>query len=273
MRKWAKNTGRAALVAAGAVVAGAAFGSAGTAAAATPLGDFGGLYGDARHGGGGGGEHGGDVLMNSVDNIGLANGNQFYMPNEGPISVCGNATALLGDAAAQCEGNATIEGSPDERGGPDVTQNSSGNIGVLNGNQFYMPNEGPISVCGNSFAALLASAEAACEGNASIGRQDEQLPPTLRTPKKHKTYKPGKHRPAAGTKPLPSTHRGGASRLAAHAPGYRHADGLPAVQSFLDTLKRRGASVPDVGVESDAVGPVQLADEGRPLHLGTPVLG
>ncbi|TDE27137.1 chaplin family protein [Actinomadura sp. 6K520] len=341
MRKWARNTGRAALVAAGAVVVGAAFGSAGTAGAATLPGDFGGMYDGARHGAGKGG--GGDVNMASAGNVGLGNGNQVYAPIDMPISVCGNAIAIAGLAQAECEGGAHVgSGGSDDgyqgadrrdhrhgRGGdevnqlsygnvglgngnqvyapidapisvcgnavavlfaqaqaqceggatvergnePEVNQLSAGNVGALNGNQFYAPIDAPISVCGNSIAAVLAAAQAQCEGGASVERGDKHLPPTLRTPpKKHKVYKPAKNRPAAGKKPLPSTQRGSASRMATAAPDYRRADGLPAVQQFMGTLKRTGAPVPGLDVQPGEIGPKLSPDDGQPVNLGTPVL-
>ncbi|GAA0588965.1 chaplin family protein [Actinomadura livida] len=339
MRKWARNTGRAALVAAGAVVAGAAFGSAGTAGAATLPGDFGSMYdgarqggfghggfgnvdmasagnvglgngnqvfapisvpidvcgnaiaiaglsqaectggaqvgsggsgngyrgadrGDHRHGGGGG-----ELNQLSYGNVGLGNGNQVYAPINAPISVCGNAvSAVLAAAGAQCEGGASVE-----RGGPEVNQASAGNVGALNGNQVFLPVNAPISVCGNSVAAVLALAQAQCEGGASVERGDPQLPPTLRTPpkKKSKAYKPAKNRPAAGKKPLPSTQRGNAHRMAAATPDYRRADGLPAVQQFMGTLKRTGAPVPGLDVQPGEIGPKLSADGGQPVNLGT----
>ena len=45
-------------------------------------------------------------------------------------------------------------------------QSSSGNIGLLNGNQAYIPVHIPINVCGNSIALLgLANSNAGCVNN------------------------------------------------------------------------------------------------------------
>lgn len=43
---------------------------------------------------------------------------------------------------------------------------SIGNVGVLNGNQIYMPIQIPINVCGNAIG-VLGNAVAWCEGGAS----------------------------------------------------------------------------------------------------------
>ena len=178
MRKWARNTGRAALVAAGAAVA---LGSAGTAGAAlTPV-DAGALHGAARHGGG-------DVDLTSVGNVGAGNGNQVYAPISLPIDVCGNAIAIVGTSQAQCEGGASVESGDSHYGyrsagdrshgngygdGADLT--SAGNVGAGNGNQVYAPIDAPISVCGNSIS-LFGTAQAQCKGGASVERGGGSAP-------------------------------------------------------------------------------------------------
>jgi hypothetical protein len=50
------------------------------------------------------------------------------------------------------------------KGGGDLT--SIGNVGILNGNQIYMPIQIPINVCGNAIG-ILGNAAASCEGGAS----------------------------------------------------------------------------------------------------------
>ena len=102
----------------------------------------------------------------------------------------------------------------------------------------------------------------------------DPLPPTLRTPpKKHKVYKPSGTRPAAGKKPLPSTQRGSAYRMAGVKPDYRKADGLPGVQSLLDSLKRSGSPVDGVSIEPGQVGPQLPGSGAMPVALGAPALG
>ncbi|GAA1884188.1 chaplin family protein [Actinomadura bangladeshensis] len=175
MRKWAKSTSRAALVAAGALTIGAAFGSGAAAGAA------------ASYGGGG---HGGGVDMTSFGNIGVLNGNQVFAPISMPINVCGNAVAIAGLAQAQCKGGASVsshrsgayrtaggwaggwDGGWDGGGdgwehGKSVHMQTAGNFGVANGNQVYAPIKLPINVCGNA-VAVLGLARAQCEGGASV---------------------------------------------------------------------------------------------------------
>jgi hypothetical protein len=48
--------------------------------------------------------------------------------------------------------------------GGDLT--SIGNVGILNGNQIYMPIQIPINICGNAIG-ILGNAAASCEGGAS----------------------------------------------------------------------------------------------------------
>ncbi|WP_165978558.1 chaplin family protein [Actinomadura darangshiensis] len=331
MRMWAKNTARAALVAAGALAAGAAFGSTTGANAATMYGggwdgghdkvnmqssnNFGLLNGNQvyapisipidvcgnaiaiaglsraqckggasvsaersggsamdagyREGGAWGGSGGGwgggghKVDMQTAGNFGIGNGNQVYAPISLPIDVCGNAVAVLGAAQAQCKGGASVK----RAGDPDVKMQSTGNFGLLNGNQVYIPIKAPISVCGNA-VAVLGLAEAQCKGGATVGGGDEEMPPTLRTPPKKKVYKPSKHRPAAKHKKLPSTLRADGSRAA--GPNYRSADGLPAVQDFVNSLKRT-AKVPGVDVTPGQIGP-QSPMQDQPVTIGSPVL-
>lgn len=332
MRKWAKSTSRAALVAAGALTLGAAFGSGVAANAATfyggghgggvdmtSSGNFGALNGNQVYapislpldvcgnavaiaglaqaqckggasvsshrsggyaadqgyrtsglwgGGGDGWKHGKSVHMQTSGNFGIGNGNQVYAPISVPINVCGNAVAVLGLARAQCEGGASVKRTGDR----DVDMKSSGNFGLLNGNQFYIPINAPINVCGNAVAAL-GLAEAQCKGGASVGDGgDHELPPTLRTPpvKKHKKpYKPSKHRPAAKHKKLPSTLRADGHRMANTGVNYRTADGLPGVQQLLDTVGGV-VNVPGVNVRPGQVGPQSGA--GAPVRIGSPVL-
>ncbi|MFB4308263.1 chaplin family protein [Actinomadura sp. GTD37] len=332
MRMWAKNTSRAALVAAGALAVGAAavapanafYGGGGHDGKVTMLsaGNLGVLNGNQAYapisipidvcgnaiaiaglskaqceggakvssqrsgdgyeadrgyradGGwdGGGGGHGKSVDMLSFLNIGAANGNQAYAPISVPVNVCGNSVAaVLAFADAQCKGGASVKRS----GGRDVDMKSAGNIGLLNGNQLFIPISIPIDVCGNSVAAVLAAAQAQCKGGASVGDGgDHEVPPTLRTPpvKKHKKpYKPSKHRPAAKHKKLPSTMRADGRRMADGGANYRTADGMPAVQDLLRAVGKV-VKVPGVDVQQGQLGPQLPNGAGAPVRVGTPVL-
>ncbi|MFI0482566.1 chaplin family protein [Actinomadura sp. 9N215] len=198
MRMWARNTGRAALLAAGAVAIGAAFGSG--AVADTTSGDSaaalralqaqargGAETANARHGGGGD--------MQTSGNFSIAGGNQVRVPISIPVDVCGNAIAIIGLAKAQCKGGAKVSshresgdgwegsgyrsatGQEDRGSGWDLRHGgggggmeTSGNFSVLGGNQVYAPISIPIDVCGNAIA-VLGLAKAQCKGGASVERK------------------------------------------------------------------------------------------------------
>jgi hypothetical protein len=106
---------------------------------------------------GGGGKKGTGGVNTSSGNVGIGNGNQVTAPIQVPINVCGNAAAVLGSAAASCVGGATA--NPPGGGCPD--QVTSGNLGLLTGNQICAPIQVPINVCGNA-VGVAGSAEASC---------------------------------------------------------------------------------------------------------------
>ncbi|GAA4377155.1 hypothetical protein GCM10023088_36690 [Actinomadura verrucosospora] len=225
-------------------------------------------------GGGWGGHEGGrgGVDMTSAGNFGLLNGTQVFAPISIPVDVCGNAVGILGAAQAACKGGASVK----RHGDPKVKMTSAGNFGAANGTQAYIPVKAPINVCGNA-VSLLGLAEAQCKGGATVeeGHGHKELPPTLRTPKKKKPYKPSKHRPAAKHKKLPSTMRSEGQRIAntapKTAPNYRRADALPAVKGFVDGL-RRTVKVPGVDVKPGQIGPKVPAGKDTPVTLGSPIL-
>ncbi|QYC45802.1 hypothetical protein Nocox_41300 [Nonomuraea coxensis DSM 45129] len=95
---------------------------------------------------------------------GVGSGNQVVAPIAAPIDVCGNAAALLGAAAAQCRGGASVV--PQHGAGGNRT---SGRAGVLAGNQVVAPIAAPVNVCGNA-VAVLGDAAAGCLGGAQVGR-------------------------------------------------------------------------------------------------------
>ncbi|MGI5165618.1 chaplin family protein [Spirillospora sp. CA-253888] len=88
-------------------------------------------------------------------------GNQANAPVSVPVSVCGNAAAVLGEAGAFCQGGAHVRSS--SGGG----QTTSGQSGVLAGNQANAPVNIPVNVCGNA-VAVLGAAAAGCNGTAVV---------------------------------------------------------------------------------------------------------
>ncbi|MFI0424209.1 chaplin family protein [Spongiactinospora sp. 9N601] len=94
---------------------------------------------------------------------GVLAGNQAVAPVTAPIDICGNAVALLGEAFAGCKGGATVVNGGRGAGG----NRTSGQGGVLAGNQAVAPVTAPINVCGNA-AAVLGKAAAQCKGGAHV---------------------------------------------------------------------------------------------------------
>ncbi|MFB4320091.1 chaplin family protein [Actinomadura sp. 21ATH] len=90
---------------------------------------------------------------------GVASGNQVDAPVSAPVNVCGNAVAIFGTADAGCREGALVPGG----NGRGVT---SGEGGVVAGNQVGAPVSAPVNVCGNA-VAIFGTAEAKCEGGAS----------------------------------------------------------------------------------------------------------
>jgi hypothetical protein len=115
---WARKTAQASLVATGvALVAGA-----GTAQAYGP-----------------------DVT--TQDQVGAVSGNQVVAPIQAPINICGVSAAVLGTAAAGCEGGADA----DYDGAGDLT--TQNNTGLGNGNQAFAPVQAPTDISGIATAA------------------------------------------------------------------------------------------------------------------------
>ncbi|QKG24210.1 chaplin family protein [Actinomadura verrucosospora] len=136
MRIWARNTGRAALVAAGCV----AMGATGLGAPASA---------DNRTSG----------------DLSILGGNQVVAPISVPIDVSGNAIgAVAGIAQAGSKGGASVE----RRGRDGGDMHTSGNLSIGGGNQVYAPISIPIDVCGNAVGAVIGIARAGCEGGASV---------------------------------------------------------------------------------------------------------
>jgi hypothetical protein len=121
-----------------------------------------GCKGGSRVRSSGRGGAGGNVT--SGDNSALG-GNQLTAPISAPLNACGNALAIFGDATAGCKGGAHVSGTGGGNGaGGNVT---SGQSGVVSGNQIVAPITAPINVCGNA-AAVLGEAFAGCKGGASV---------------------------------------------------------------------------------------------------------
>ncbi|TDB83350.1 chaplin [Actinomadura sp. KC216] len=133
MRMWARNTGRAALVAAGAVAVGAAFGS-------------------------------GAVADTTSGNFSVLGGNQVQAPISVPVEASGNAVGAIGAAQAQSKGGAEVKGARHGGGGGMET---SGNFSIGGGNQVKAPVSLPVDVCGNA-VAIIGIAKAQCKGGASV---------------------------------------------------------------------------------------------------------
>ncbi|TMR99094.1 chaplin family protein [Nonomuraea basaltis] len=91
---------------------------------------------------------------------GVLSGNQAVAPIAAPVSICGNAAALVGQAFAGCKGGASAKRGA---GG----NHTSGQAGVLSGNQAVAPIAAPVDICGNA-AAVLAASEAHCKGGAGV---------------------------------------------------------------------------------------------------------
>lgn len=96
-------------------------------------------------------------------NHSILGGNQIAAPISVPVSVCGNALALLGDAFGVCQGGASVSGGS---GGGSAT--TSGNHSIGGGNQVSVPVSVPVDVCGVS-VAVLGHAASGCQGGASTG--------------------------------------------------------------------------------------------------------
>ncbi|TMR12161.1 DUF320 domain-containing protein [Nonomuraea turkmeniaca] len=95
---------------------------------------------------------------------GVLSGNQAVAPIAAPVNICGNAAALLGHAFAGCKGGAKVHNSG--AGG----NRTSGQGGVLSGNQAVAPIAAPINICGNA-AAVLGASEAHCKGGAGVSQR------------------------------------------------------------------------------------------------------
>ncbi|WP_165970384.1 chaplin family protein [Actinomadura sp. 6K520] len=108
--------------------------------------------------------------------LGVIAGNQANAPVSVPLTACGNAAAIVGQAGAFCAGGSHVR-SPS--GGGLYT---SGTGGILGGNQAHAPAKAPANVCGNA-AAPAGQASSLCHGgHAGYGDHAgyrTTTPPTL----------------------------------------------------------------------------------------------
>ncbi|WP_329518656.1 chaplin family protein [Spirillospora sp. NBC_01491] len=161
MRTWVKSTSRAVLLTAGFVALGVTAVPASAAFAGTTNGDS-------------------SVL----------GGNQANLPISAPVNACGNSAAVLGKAAAGCEGGAAVHKGGHKGGhkghkGPKGKhkpgkhkpgkhkgghgrggQSTSGKAGIGSGNQVNAPVKAPVNACGNA-VAVAGKADAGCKGGSA----------------------------------------------------------------------------------------------------------
>jgi hypothetical protein len=138
MKSWAIWTARTVLVTTGFVAAGG--GIAGAALASAPGGS-------------------------DTGNVSVLGGNQVYVPVSVPADVCGNAAAILGFAAAGCQGGASVAGGAAADGASDGAQDpQAGNISVVHGTVVRVPVVIAADACGNA----VGNATAKCHGGVHL---------------------------------------------------------------------------------------------------------
>ncbi len=135
MRPWAHWTAKTALVAAGFAAAGG--GLSGVAWAAT--------------------------VSSSPGAATVLGGNGLLAPVSLPVAVCGNAGALLGIAAAGCQGGALASADVSPGAGGNGT---SGSVSLGSGNQLTVPVSVPVNLCGSAAGVAGTSPPAVPAGRA-----------------------------------------------------------------------------------------------------------
>src|ERR1700678_377909 len=138
MKSWAKWTAKTVLVTTGFAAAGGGF--AGVALAGT------------------GGTNTG--------NISVLSGNQVSAPVSAPMDVCGNAAALLGIAAAGCQGGAEVLAHHVPAGRPGAPSRGphAGDFSAGSGNTVQIPIKVAVNACGNA----VGNAKAGCRGGVIL---------------------------------------------------------------------------------------------------------
>ncbi|WP_242907960.1 chaplin family protein [Actinomadura terrae] len=106
-----------------------------------------------------GGHLSGDQITNGDSSV--IGGSQANAPISLPVTACGDAGAVLGEAGAFCEGGAHVRSSS---GGD---QQTSGKAGILAGSQGNTPVGTPVEACGDA-AAVAGTAAAACTAGQTL---------------------------------------------------------------------------------------------------------
>ncbi|WP_163508672.1 chaplin [Fodinicola acaciae] len=106
---------------------------------------------------------GGATATGVTDGTGsIGGGNQVQAPVNAPVTVCGNAIAVIGKAIAGCDTGSGGAGSATAKG------TTSGAHSIVGGNQVQAPVNAPVTVCGNAIAAV-GGALAGCEVHGGSG--------------------------------------------------------------------------------------------------------
>ncbi|HWG99081.1 MAG TPA: chaplin family protein [Pilimelia sp.] len=102
--------------------------------------------------------------LTTGDNGGAVTGNQLLVPVQIPVDVCGNAIAVLGDAAASCGAGGNGGGDYDKESGRAGNATTGNNGGLVTGNQLLASVTAPITITGNA-VAVGGDAAAVAKGN------------------------------------------------------------------------------------------------------------
>lgn len=178
---------------------------------------------------------------------GVLSGNQVKAPVSVPVNACGNAIAVLGQAAAACKGHASVHpDSGDSR--------TSGNGSVGGGNQVHAPVSAPVNVCGNA-VAVAGQASAKCKGHAHAhDPAPHQAPhdPRSNQPQPEQQAGPPSHQPPP------------AQQLSHQPPPARPADDLskPAPKPVQDPMANAGKELPFTGANTAGLAGAALAALG-----------
>ncbi|MFI5495424.1 chaplin family protein [Actinoplanes sp. NPDC051859] len=94
--------------------------------------------------------------QNTSGNIGVANGTQVLTKVAVPLNVVGNSIGVAGESNSAGQGINWVESGKNGKGGKGgkYSQNSHGNVGILNGTQILVPVEVPVNVVGNAVSVL-----------------------------------------------------------------------------------------------------------------------
>ncbi|SDL82620.1 Small secreted domain [Nonomuraea maritima] len=117
-------------------------------------------YGSPKHAPRPGSRSGSGSGNDTDGRFGVGSGNQLIAPIVAPVNICGNA---VGNATAGCTGEIKLQQSGNGVGGNRTT----GQGGVLSGNQTLAPIAAPVNICGNTLA-LVGRAFAGCKGGATV---------------------------------------------------------------------------------------------------------